>query len=311
MFKNLKPQLNAVEISNAANILFKRRMNGMEGRRLPADCRPQCIDDALAIQNKINDYMRLDYSIDNLHSNHVYAGWKCLLPSIDAETSEQNIYIAPIYSHTIFSNNTSDLKYVKANSNLDGLVSIEPEFAFCFYRNLPYRPQPYSHEEIDAAYTTHMALELILSRYYPKVKEIEGITFPELLADHLMNQGLYIGPEIDKDIVKQASHFNIHAKYQSASIEELGGFTTRTTYKQEHETYAGKHPNVYPHLSVYWLVEFLRQQGLGIEARQSVITGSYAGVLNVPFSTNICIEYENIGQLNIAFNRRKNTNENL
>src|SRR5690606_39981142 len=55
------------------------------------------------------------------------------------------------------------------------------------------RPEPYTPADVDAAIArTHLALELINSRY----AEPDAAEFPEMLADGLVNQGLFIGPEV-------------------------------------------------------------------------------------------------------------------
>ena len=45
------------------------------------------------------------------------------------------------------------------------------------------------------------------------------------------------------------------------------------------------------------MVEFLRQQGLGIEAGQAVITGSLAGVIELPFGQAAEIHYGELGSV--------------
>ncbi len=282
------------EIEQAANILCIRRMTKTKGMRLPINCRPTCLDDALAIQNKIYDYL---FAINKIH-----AAWKCALPVIDENTADKKIYIAPIYAHCIFkdgslnNNIAGNVDYPTMPNSINDLAYIEPEFAFCFAQGLPYREEIYSSDEIDLAYTTHMALELINSRCYAdsaNKDDLSDITYPEMLADHLINHGIYIGTEIEKNIVKQACKFNIHVKYANDDIDE-------------HKTYTGNHPNIYPHLSIYWLVNFLHEHGLGIEPQQAIITGSYAGILKVPFDKLISIEYENIGTITTQFKQYKN-----
>ena len=49
------------------------------------------------------------------------------------------------------------------------------------------------------------------------------------------------------------------------------------------------------------LAEFLRSRGQGIVAGQAVITGSYAGVIEVPVNTDIQIDYAGLGRMNVSF----------
>jgi len=247
----------------AAKILVERRIYGVQSDRLPESCRPTDIDSALAIQQAVSEHWcsSQDDSI---------GAWKCSLPAAD------KIVIAPIYTRTIDSIPPVAIwpKQQKAR--------IEPELAFFFGSDLPPRLDAYTPAEIDAAIVrTHLALELINSRY----AEPATCSFPEMLADGLVNQGLFIGPEIDAEQARIASEFAI-------TLECANG---------ERSVYAGRHPNIYPRAPLYWLVEFLRQQGQGIIAGQAVITGSFAGVIEVPLDTQIAIHYAELGTLQLSF----------
>jgi 2-keto-4-pentenoate hydratase len=52
---------------------------------------------------------------------------------------------------------------------------------------------------------------------------------------------------------------------------------------------------------IVWLANFLRVRGLGLHAGQAVITGSYAGVLELPVGRDLRIGFGNIGTLPITF----------
>ena len=108
-----------------------------------------------------------------------------------------------------------------------------------------------------------------------------------MLADSLVNQGLYIGPEVDAELARAAS-----------------SFTIAVTAQGETQLHQGQHPNGHPRAPLYWLVEFLRSRGEGIVAGQAVITGSYAGVLEVPLKSDIHISYAGLGEMQVSFNAR-------
>ena len=92
----------------------------------------------------------------------------------------------------------------------------------------------------------------------------EHASLPELLADHMFNQGLVLGPRI-------------------ASADAPASMTiTLSVDGQDAEQHAGIHLNGRPKAGLYWLANFLREQGAGLRAGQHVITGSYAGFLDVP-----------------------------
>lgn len=262
--------MNPFDAAAAAAILVERRIGGIRGERLPDPCRPQTLEQALAIQSAVTERWcaLMDDSI---------GGWKCLLPP------ENKLVVGPIYTRTIDSIPPLSLW---ANAGPQGeRARIEPELAFFFGRDLPPRAQPYTPAEVDAAIArTHMALELINSRY----ADPSQCEFPEMLADGLVNQGLFIGPEVDGASAAAASSFTIRLNCSNGeSIERQG-----------------QHPNIHPRAPLYWLAEFLRGRGQGIVAGQAVITGSYAGVLEVPVNTPIQIDYAGLGSMSVSFTAR-------
>lgn len=250
----------------AANILVQRRIDGTQGDRLPVELRPKTIEQALQIQTAVaNEWCeKMDDSV---------GGWKCLQP-VNA-----NIVVSPIFTRTMES-----VAPVNLWPDNQQLAPIEPEIGFIIGKDLPPRTQPYTAADVDAAIErTHMCLELMRCRYADKSQ----CEFPEMLADSLLNQGMFVGPQIDSQKAKEAAEMQIHV---SANAEQ--------------KTYQGKHPNLSPRAGLYWLAEFLRQRGLGLTAGQVVITGSFAGIIQVPLNEDVKIIYDGLGEMNVKFTAR-------
>ncbi len=245
----------------AASILSARRSSGEQGPRLPASCRPADLDAALAIQAAVTAQLG-----DRI------AAWKCGLPAAD------RVVLAPIYAGTVHSDNNAPCAlWVRA-----GQARVEPELAFILGRDLPVRDTPYTPAEIDAAVArTHLALELIDSRY----SDAADASFAENLADGLLNQGLFIGPQVDAGQARAASAMPLRITVASGETSEL----------------AGQHPNGDPRAPLYWLAEYLRSTGRGLQAGQAVITGSYAGCIELPLEQEIAIQYGELGTLTVRF----------
>lgn len=255
----------------AAAILIERRINGSQADRLPESCRPQTLAQALAVQAAVTERWceLMDDSV---------GGWKCLLPS------EGKLVIGPIYTRTIDSVPPVSL-WPKTTAE-GRCARIEPELAFFFGQDLPARAEPYTPAEVDAAIArTHLALELINSRY----SDPASCEFPEMLADGLVNQGLFIGPQVDSDVARGASSFTVTMTCANGQVIER----------------QGQHPNTHPRAPLYWLAEFLRSRGEGIVAGQAVITGSYAGVIEVPLNTDIQIDYAGLGRMQVSFTAKQ------
>jgi 2-keto-4-pentenoate hydratase len=63
----------------------------------------------------------------------------------------------------------------------------------------------------------------------------------------------------------------------------------------------GHHPDGDPLLPIIWLANFLSTQGIGLQAGQVVITGSYAGVLDVPVNQPLQVQFGEAGSLSVHF----------
>ncbi len=278
----------AVEPSTtAAAILAQRRLQGVVGPLLDETLRPATLMAAFSLQQQVE-----------LAMAQPVAGWKCLLPTAD------KIVVAPIYQPSLcrlVAPSTKDHQLTsgaKANSNQHqasecamwpsivptsfGLARVEPELAFVLAQDLPARAAPYSEAEVDAAISaTHLALELIQSRFQSDC----GAGFFDQLADGLFNQGLLLGPPISPVANFDGGEFALQLTFADGRVQNI----------------AAVHPNQRPRAGLYWLVNFLSSNGIPLLAGQAVITGSYAGVLDLPFGENIHFQFGEWGQFMVKF----------
>ncbi|WZB77225.1 fumarylacetoacetate hydrolase family protein [Achromobacter insuavis] len=248
---------------DAARTLIAARDSGVAGPRLPAACRPQTLGQAFAVQQCTARLLR-ETRRDGI------GAWKSALPS------PEKTVVAPIYASTVALAGT-----LPATSPV---VRVEPEIAFELAHDLPARDEPYSHAEIDAAIAgARLALEVLGCRYAAP----EHASLPELLADHMFNAGLVLGPRIASPDAAPAN-MAITLSVDGAEVEQ----------------HAGIHPNGHAKAGLYWLANFLREQGLGLTAGQHVITGSYAGYLDVPANRDVELAYGDLGVLKVRFSFR-------
>jgi len=105
------------------------------------------------------------------------------------------------------------------------------------------------------------------------------------LADCLMNQGLFIGPEIDRE------------KAFSANLVEIN-----ITQDEKTQTFAGKHPNAAPLKPIHWLIDFMTRRGTSFKAGEAITTGSFCGIVEVEFNKLTTINYANIGEYQVTLN---------
>ncbi len=199
--------------------------------------------------------------------------WKCGTPA------EGRIVAAPIYAVTV--EGGGDCRAIVRAAH----VRVEPELAFILGKDLPARNAAYTSAEVDAAIAeTRLALELIDSRY----NDPAGASFAENLADGLLNQGLFLGMAVDSEKARTTAAMPIRVTLESGHDSVLDG----------------RHPNADPRAPLYWLAEFLRSKGTGLQAGQAVITGSYAGSFDLPVGQQATIRYGELGELTVRFSQR-------
>lgn len=256
----------------AAIELAHRRATGKVGPLLVNELRPQTFEQAFSLQQAVGEIFAGVPASD-------VAGWKCGLPN------GEKIVIGALYASTVQHQSTEGISSCNLYPDANGVALVEPELAFELKHDLPPRTAPYSSAEIDAAVAkTRLALELIQSRY----EAPKQVTFFDALADGLVNQGIWLGPELPLETERDLTHFLLTIQYPDGHVE----------------TKAAKHPNGHPRAGLYWLVNFLSTEGIGMRQGQQVITGSYAGVLKLPMEQVISLCYGDLGEFTIKFEVR-------
>ncbi len=247
---------------SAAQFLYAARKRRTPGARIPEEFRPADVADALAIQRRVAALVAAPIG-----------GWKCSVPS-----EPRPVLAAPIFSPTI----RTASPYPVIGSG--GTARIEPEIAFVLARDLPPRATPYAEDEIRGALReARFVLEIMGPRY----ADPAAVTFPELLADSVANQGLFVGPVVADAFRRPLEAFPVTVRTPA------GVFATRD----------GKHPDVHPLRPLYWLANYLAALGDPLRAGQIVTTGSYCGVIDVPLGESLTFEYGDLGRLEVTLAR--------
>jgi 2-keto-4-pentenoate hydratase len=249
---------------SAAQFLVAARDRGIPGARIPARCRPDDLDNALAIQARVTSLL-----------GEPIGGYKCALPSELRPMLLAPIFAAGIKPHT----SPYPVRAVGAT------VRIEPEIALVMARDLP-RPAAaaYTDSEIRGAIKeVRLVLEILGSRY----SEPNSATFPELLADGLMNQGVLVGPAVHDPWNAELGSLDI-------VIDSPSGVLV---------AHQGKHPDGHPVLPLYWLANYLASSGTPLRAGAIVTTGSYCGAVDVPLDTPFTVAYGDLGTLSATLAR--------
>lgn len=261
------PTFTPAQLETAADELLLRRSDGRPAGLLPDSCRPVLLPDALAVQ----------WLVARQYSKVI--GWKCGLPSVDAN-GQLKIVLGPLYQSELQQGPQCQLW----PSN-KGLARVEPEYAYPLLADVEPGVAPLSDADVAALLgVPYLALELIQSRYQPDA----GASYPDQLADGLFNQGLWLGPTL-------------------TGPEQASFDLTLTLAGQTPVTHAARHPNDNPRAPLCWLINFLRAQGIALEAGQLLITGSFAGVLELPFDADFRWQFGEEPAFQLRFCRRETT----
>lgn len=247
-------------IAQAAAELARARQGGGRLDTLP------CGDLVLSLE----DGFEIQQQVGVLASKKV-GGWKCALPK------PGKWIVAPIYTDGIVRSEQYLLESATST------VRVEPELACVLGADLPARSAPYTADDITRSISqVHLALEVIDCRY----NDPQKLTFEQLLADGLFNQGLVLGPQaVSLGSTNLPVHLDVtlsHPGIEPVSI-------------------SGVHPDHDPVSPIVWLANFLSARGIDLHAGQVVITGSYAGVLDVPTRQPLEIKFGDAGTLPVLF----------
>jgi len=160
--------MNDAAIARAASLLIAARRTRAPLTRLPEDCRPATLDEALAIQ---------DASIAQMGER--VAGWK-----IGARIDGQLGYGVLLGSRILPTGATFDAK--------DGpLLGMESEIGFRFLEDVPPRDTPYTYDEIAARVIAFPAIEIVATRY----ADYKGTPVIERTADCMSNGAYVVGAD--------------------------------------------------------------------------------------------------------------------
>jgi 2-keto-4-pentenoate hydratase len=258
-------------IKSAAQYLAELRNTGRFGARIPEPFRPATIEDALKIQERI---------ARNL--GDPIGGYKCSVPA-----GERAAVVAPIFAPTIRSAMPFPVR--PASPTATDVARIEPEVGFVIGRSLPPRDKPYDEAEVRAAIAeTRLLLEILGSRYTDHTQ----LPFIEQLADCISNQGLFVGPLVKRGLDAPLERFAFRIE-----AGDSDGASHVIVEK------AGQHPDGHPVRPLVWLANFLASRGGGLQAGQTVTTGSYAGAIDVPLDTPLTMTFGELGTIDAKFTR--------
>ena len=260
-FKSGKTMTSVIEEA-AAQFLYDVRRRGVRVPNIPVEYRPIDAREALAIQQRVVELV-----------GEPIGGWKSSMPSIS-----RPLLYGPIFAPSIVD---AEICHIVGTGPT---MKVEPEIAFVLARDLPARSAAYTEEEVrDAVRETRLVLEIVGPRY----EDPKTVTYPELLADNVANEGLYLGPVVRCARERSLAAFPITIR---SATHELAA----------HE---GKHPDGDPLKPLHWLANRLAAVDMPLRAGQIVTTGSYCGIVEIPVGQPVTFTCGDVGEVTVTLIR--------
>ena len=243
-------------IDDAARLLIEARATGRLLPALPDSCRPATLDDAHAIQDAVAAAL-----------GERIAGWKV------AKSPEGRIIRGGILQSRVVASGAA------LPSARVPLLGVESEIAFRFDRSLPPRAREYDYDEVAAAVTAFMAIEIVASRFatYPKTPLLDRV------ADFMANGAFVAGDSIPNWRSLDLSQAEVELMIDGVSVvRSVGGHIARD-----------------PLIPAIELVNDLR--ATGIDAGRLMTTGTYTGLHFAKPGQTARAVFHGIGAVDVHF----------
>jgi len=192
--------MNEASIARAASLLAAARRTRTPLERLPEDCRPATVEEALAIQDALVRAL-----------GERVAGYKVArLPG------GQLAHGVIVGSRVVESGGEIDARDMP-------LLGMEAEIAFRFLRDVPPRERDYSYDEVAGHVVAFPALEVVATRY----RDYRGTPVIERAADLMSNGAFVVGADQAQWRSMDLVNLPVSLSFDHGVIaERTGGHTT-------------------------------------------------------------------------------------
>jgi 2-keto-4-pentenoate hydratase len=251
--------MNKQQIERAARILVQARRDMTPLSGLPDGLKPSTIEEAHTIQDAVSHQL-----------GKLIGGFKAMAPANGDPTR------GVIYGGTIHASPG------KLPATTVPQCGVEGEVAFIFRRDLPYRTQPYTRNEVAAVVDACAAIEVVHSRFAQKAT----VSNLEKLADSISN-GAFVhdvprSDWHDLQLGKLKVTLSVNGK---KSLEQVGG-----------------HPTGDPLGIAVVLANIWREKG-GVRAGQFVTCGSCTGLKFLKPGDVCSVRFEGLGSAEVTFTK--------
>lgn len=263
--------IDAQAAFRAAEIIADNRAAHGRLDFLPADIRPQDLDDAYTVQEKLNQVLTARGFGDP-------AGYKigCTTPVMQEYMNIHEPSFGEVFAPTVYRNSAA----LRAADFTE--PGIEAEIAARLGADLPAAAAPYDRDGVAAAVDACMAsIEVVDARYF----DYRELDTPTMVADNFFNAACILG-----DPVTDWRGLDLAAVRGRAVLngEEYGAGT-------------GSLIMGHPFEALAWLANRLAERGRALKAGQFVTLGSVVTTIWVSRGDRVEVEMAGLGGVAVSF----------
>ena len=271
--------MEPTRIAEAAALLVAAREKRSRIGLLPEACRPRTVADAHAIQDAVTAMLGVAVGAFKANLPPVgdptrAAGDPSTSRAVDTPRTIASGVRAPIYAPAIHASPA------RMSAMETPQCGVEGEIAFRFRRDLPWRPTPYTRDDIAAAIDACAAIEVVTSRF----ADPDAASPLEKLADGINNGAFVHGAPIKAWQELELGKLKVTLTVNGSTVlEQVGG-----------------HPTGDPLGIAVTLVEMMRGAG-GVKAGQMVTCGSCTGLRYLKPGDVCGVRFEGLGAVEVMF----------
>ncbi|MEP4380390.1 MAG: fumarylacetoacetate hydrolase family protein [Alphaproteobacteria bacterium] len=258
-------------ISQAATVIAENRLNRTKLDSLPADYRPQDLNDAYAVQERHNEIL-------GRHGLGTLVGYKigCTTPVMQAYMDIHEPAYGEVFDSTVHQNH-ADLVFADYVN-----PGVETEIAVTLAKDMPAEGGPYTRDSVrDAVGAAMISIELVEARY----RNYRELDTPTMAADNFFNAAVILGDPIpnwhDLDLAAVEGTVLLNGEHLGTGLGSL---------------IMG-----HPLEALAWLANRLAERGRHLKAGEFVTLGSVIATHWVSQGDRIDHSIPGLGSVSISF----------
>jgi 2-keto-4-pentenoate hydratase len=259
--------MDQVALRKAADTLWQARLAGHRLDALPANCRPQSLEEGYAVQDVMAALI-----------GDTVAGWKIAATS---EAGQRHIGVSEPLAGRLFDRFVRKDGAILAAGAMHMRV-VEAEFAFRLGDDLPARGEPYGIEEVMTAVADlHLAIEVPDARF----ERFAEVGPASIVADDAFAGWFVLGRRIEDWRSLDLRTLPVRARLNGKPVGEGSGANVLGD----------------PRRALTWIANDRARRGSGLSAGEIVTTGTCLTPIAIVPGDRVSVEFRGLGDVGVAF----------